>query len=251
MYTQYFQFTEQPFSIAPNPRFLFMSPRHQEGFAHLLYGIGQGGGFVALTGEVGTGKTTLCHCLLQQLPEDVDIALILNPRVNPVELLAALCDELQIAYPAKTLRLKLMVDIINKYLLAAYARGRRTVVMIDEAQNLSFDVLEQVRLLTNLETSQTKLLQIILVGQPELTALLAKDDLRQLAQRITARYHLKALSFKETAEYIRHRLLVAGCGTQLFNNSAVRTIYRRSGGIPRLINTICDRALLGASGQSH
>ena len=246
MYTQYFHLSERPFSIAPNPRFLYMSPRHQEGLAHLLYGIGQGGGFVALTGEVGTGKTTLCRCLLQQLPEDVDIALILNPRVNAIELLAALCDELRIAYPAKSESLKLMVDIINKYLLDAYARGRRTVVMIDEAQNLSGDVLEQVRLLTNLETSQTKLLQIILVGQPELTTRLAKDDLRQLAQRITARYHLEALSFRETAEYIKHRLLIAGCGIQLFNKSAARTIYRSSGGIPRLINTICDRSLLGA-----
>ena len=251
MYTQFFRLTERPFSIAPNPRFLFLSPRHQEGLAHLLYGTAQSGGFVALTGEVGTGKTTLCQCLLQQLPEDVDIALILNPRVNAVELLAALCDELQIAYPAGTKSLKLLVDIINNYLLDAFARGRRTVVMIDEAQNLSFDVLEQVRLLTNLETSETKLLQIILVGQPELTELLEKNELRQLAQRITARCHLTALSFKETAEYIRHRLLVAGCGKQPFKKSAVRTIYQFSGGIPRLINTICDRALLGAYTQGR
>lgn len=246
MYTHYFGLTERPFSLAPNPRYLFMSPRHQEALAHLLYGTGESGGFVALTGEVGTGKTTLCHCLLEQLPDDIDIALILNPRMNSVELLASLCDELRIAYPPNTQSLKVLVDGLNKHLLSAHAKGHRTVVVIDEAQNLSFDVLEQIRLLTNLETSRTKLLHIILVGQPELNRLLAQKNLRQLNQRITARYYLEPLSFNETRAYIHHRLAVSGGDSRLFTHAAVRRIYRYSGGIPRLINNICDRALLGA-----
>lgn len=245
MYAQFFHLRENPFSIAPDPRYLYMSRRHQEALAHLLYGVGESGGFIALTGEVGTGKTTLCRCLLEQLPKDVDIALILNPRLNAAELLASLCDELRIPYPAGTLSLKVLVDALNGYLLDAHARGRRTVVMIDEAQNLSFDVLEQIRLLTNLETPQTKLLQVILVGQPELNRILERKELRQLRQRITARYFLPPLSLEETADYIRHRLAVSG-GDGLFTRSAVRCIYHSSSGIPRLINIICDRALLGA-----
>lgn len=246
MYTQYFKLGEPPFSIAPNPRYLYLSPQHREALAHLLYGIGVGGGFVALTGEVGTGKTTLCRCLLEQLPEDVDIALIFNPRLNSRELLASICDELRVSYPSGKTSLKQLIDALNHHLLDAHARGRRTIVLIDEAQNLSFEVLEQIRLLTNLETHQAKLLQIILVGQPELNQLLARPQLRQLAQRITARYHLPPLTRRETADYIRHRLAVAGTLETLFGRSAIAEIYRRSGGIPRLVNLICDRALLGA-----
>jgi general secretion pathway protein A len=250
MYKQYFHFAELPFSIAPDPHFFYMSRRHQEGLAHLLYGITAGGGFVALTGEVGTGKTTLCHCLLQELPENIDIALILNPKLNAIELLATICDELGIAYGKRQQTLKQLVDALNHYLVDAHANGRRTVVLIDEAQNLSMEVLEQIRLLTNLETSKTKLLQIILVGQPELKQMLRRQDLRQLSQRITARYHLQPLSFGETREYIRHRLRVCGGDPDLFKERAIRKIYRFSGGIPRVVNILCDRALLGAYAEN-
>jgi len=246
MYAAHFHLSEPPFSIAPNPRYLYLSPQHQEALAHLSYGIGIGGGFVVLTGEVGTGKTTLCRCLLDQLPEDVDLALIFNPRLSPRELLASICDELHIAYPEDRASLKQLIDLLNRHLLDIHARGRRTIVLIDEAQNLSFDVLEQIRLLTNLETNQAKLLQIILVGQPELGILLAQPNLRQLSQRISARFHLRPLKFRETMAYIRHRLAVSGVRDLLFSRIAVGEIYRRSGGIPRLINLICDRALLGA-----
>jgi len=249
MYYQFFNLSEPPFSIAPNPRFLYMSPRHQEALAHLLFGIGEGGGFIALTGEVGTGKTTLCRRLLEQLPENVEAALLLNPHLNSVELLASLCDELRITYPPETTSLKILVDTLNSHLLASHADGHRTVVIIDEAQNLSYGVLEQIRLLTNLETAQTKLLQIILVGQPELNGLLNQQNLRQLSQRITARYHLGALNQSETRAYIDHRLRICGCEEPLFSNRSIKLIHRRSGGIPRLINVISDRALLGAYTQ--
>lgn len=246
MYTQHFHLTEPPFSIAPNPRYLYLSPQHREALAHLLYGIGVGGGFVVLTGEVGTGKTTLCRALLDQLPDDVDIALIFNPRLNSRELLAGICDELHIQYAGPKASLKQLIDALNRHLLEAHARGRRVIVLIDEAQNLRFDVLEQVRLLTNLETNQAKLLQIILVGQPELNHILDRPNLRQLAQRITARYHLNPLSLTETRDYIRHRLVVAGGSERTFTRLAIRAIHHRSRGIPRLINLIADRALLGA-----
>jgi general secretion pathway protein A len=246
LYQQHFHFTELPFSIAPDPHFIYMSERHQEGLAHLLYGMNMGGGFVALTGEVGTGKTTLCRCLLEQLPANIDIALILNPKLNAIELLSTICDELCIAYDSNQQTLKHFIDIINQHLLSAYSNGRRTVLLIDEAQNLSLEVLEQIRLLTNLETSKTKLLQIILVGQPELKELLHQKNLRQLNQRITARYHLLPLSFAETRAYIRHRLMVCNGDPNLFKDRAIRKIYQFSSGIPRLINIICDRALLGA-----
>jgi general secretion pathway protein A len=223
-----------------------MSARHQEGLAHLLYGMDFGGGFVALTGEVGTGKTTLCHCLLQQLPENIDVALILNSKLNVLELVATICDELGINYDKSQQSLKNLIDLLNQYLLTAHANGRRTVLLIDEAQNLSMDVLEQIRLLTNLETSKTKLLRIILVGQPELKDLLKRQDLRQLNQRITARYHLLPLSLEETRAYIRHRLLVSKGYPDVFKDSAIRKIYTLSSGIPRVINILCDRALLGA-----
>ena len=225
---------------------MFMSTRHQEGLAHLLYGINHGGGFVALTGEVGTGKTTLCHCLLQQLPENIDIALILNPKLNAIELLATICDELRIAYDKNQHTLKNLIDALNQHLLTTHANGRRTVLVIDEAQNLSLEVLEQVRLLTNLETSKTKLLQIILVGQPELKDLLNRRELRQLNQRITARYHLLPLSLAETRTYIRHRLMVCKGNPDLFKESAINKIFQFSKGIPRVINIICHCALLGA-----
>lgn len=246
MYTHYFNFTELPFSIAPDPHFIYMSARHKEGLAHLLYGITDGGGFVALTGEVGTGKTTLCHCLLQELPDNIEIALILNPKLNAIELLANICDELSISYDKERQTLKNLVDALNRHLLGAHAAGRRIVLLIDEAQNLSREVLEQIRLLTNLETSKTKLLQIILVGQPELQQLLSSRDLRQLNQRITARYHLLPLSLAETRAYIRHRLLVCNGNPNLFKESAIKRIFKLSSGIPRVINIICDRALLGA-----
>ena len=223
-----------------------MSTRHQEGLAHLLYGINFGGGFVALTGEVGTGKTTLCHCLLQQLPKNIDIALILNSKLNAIELLATICDELGIIYDKNQQSLKNLIDLLNQHLLNAHANGRRTVLLIDEAQNLSMEVLEQIRLLTNLETCKTKLLKIILVGQPELKELLKREDLRQLNQRITARYHLLPLSMDETRAYIHHRLVVCKGHPEIFKESAIRKIYKLSSGIPRVINILCDRALLGA-----
>lgn len=245
MYTEYFGLKEAPFSITPDPRFLYMSERHREALSHLLYGI-QGGGFVQLTGEVGTGKTTICRCLLEQLPPHVDVALILNPKLTAVELLAAVCDELRISYPTGSTSLKLLVDALHRHLLDAHARGRRTVLIIDEAQNLAAEVLEQIRLLTNLETPKEKLLQIILIGQPELLRLLDRQELRQVAQRVTARYHLLPFSGWETCAYIRHRLEVAGRKQMLFSSAAMRQVHRLSGGIPRLINVICDRALLGA-----
>lgn len=252
MYNQYFHFSESPFSIATDPHFIYMSPRHQEGLAHLLYGINFGGGFVALTGEVGTGKTTLCHCLLQAIPEDVDIALILNPKLNAVELLATICDELGLIYDKNQHSLKSLIDLLNQHLLTGHANGRRTVLLIDEAQNLSMEVLEQIRLLTNLETNKTKLLQIILVGQPELKESLKRQDLRQLNQRITARYHLLPLSLNETRAYIHHRLTVCNGRSDIFKESAIRKIYKLSAGIPRMINILCDRALLGAySSNAH
>ena len=246
MYEKHFGLTERPFSIAPDPRFLYMSQQHREALAHLLYGVGEGGGFVQLTGEVGTGKTTVCRCLLEQLPDHVEIALILNPSVTALELLGSLCDELKIQYARDTTSIKSLIDVLNAYLLDSHARGRRTVLMIDEAQNLSAEALEQVRLLTNLETTREKLLQIILVGQPELRALLAREDLRQLSQRITARYHLEPISREETAAYIRHRLQICGASTTLFTDTAVELTHKLSGGVPRLINVLSDRAMLGA-----
>jgi general secretion pathway protein A len=246
MYGPHFGLTETPFSITPALRYFYMSEKHREGLAHLLYGIRQPGGFVQLTGEVGTGKTTLCRCLLQQLPPEADVALILNPRVTAVEFLGSMCDELRIPYPADTRSIKVLVDAIYRHLLDAHAKGRRTVLLVDEAQTLSPLVLEQIRLLTNLETATEKLLQIILIGQPELIRLLQRPRLRQLDQRITARYHLRELSRQETCGYIAHRLQVAGGSDTLFTPMAMRLVHRLSGGLPRLINIICDRALLGA-----
>ncbi|MEE9412064.1 MAG: AAA family ATPase [Methylococcales bacterium] len=251
MYLEHFNFSSEPFSIVPDPRFLFLSKRHEEALAHLLYGLREGGGFVALTGEVGTGKTTLCHYLMEQLPDNVDLALVLNPKLSSLELISSLCDELGIKYPEKNTSIKIVVDALNNYLLDAHARGRRTVVLIDEAQNLNLDVLEQIRLLTNLETKETKLLQILLVGQPELNNLLNCKELRQLSQRITGRYHLIALTADETKDYILHRINKVGGESDLFSVGAISTLYSRSGGIPRLVNTIADRSLLGAYSKNE
>jgi general secretion pathway protein A len=246
MYLKHFNLSERPFSITPDPRFLYMSDRHREALAHLLYGLGEGGGFVQLTGEVGTGKTTICRCLLEQVPENVDVALVLNPKVTAEELIATVCDELGVAYPDDIHSIKTLTDVLNRHLLDAYARGRRTVLIIDEAQNLSSDVLEQVRLLTNLETPTRKLLQIILIGQPELRALLAREEMRQLAQRVTARYHLEPIAQQDVGDYIQHRLQICGASHIVFSRRAVDLIRRLSGGVPRLINVLCDRSLLGA-----
>ncbi|MBT4521082.1 MAG: AAA family ATPase, partial [Halieaceae bacterium] len=252
MYNQFFGLDEPPFSIAVNPRFLFMSKRHRDALAHLLYGVGAGGGFILLTGEVGTGKTTINRCLLEQMPDDSDIAIILNPTLNALELLASACDELGIEYDPDKHTLKTLTDKLQAFLLANHSRGRNTVLLIDEAQHLDFDVLEQIRLLTNLETNSQKLLQIILIGQPELAEMLSRPELRQLNQRITARYNLQPLSRRETLAYIRHRLQVAGLppGREVFPESLVATIHRETQGIPRLINVLCDRALLGAYGRN-
>lgn len=251
MYNEYFGFAAAPFSIAPDPRYLFMSARHREALAHLLYGLRIDGGFVLLTGEVGTGKTTICRCLLEQVPDDCDIAFILNPRLDTLELLGTLCDELHIAIQPGERSIKVLVDQINRHLLDAHARGRRTVLIIDEAQNLSNDVLEQLRLLTNLETSERKLLQILLLGQPELRERLARPDMRQLSQRIVARYHLEPLSRREVAAYVEHRIAVAGGRHKLFAQDAIDRLFRLSKGTPRLINLICDRALLGAYAEGR
>jgi general secretion pathway protein A len=245
MYTSSFGLHENPFSIAPDPLYLYMSEHHREALAHLQYGIKRDGGFVLLTGEVGTGKTTLCRSLLEQLPENIDVAFIFNPKVSVIELLETICDELRIERPEQG-SIKKLVDQLNTYLLKANARGRKTVLFIDEAQNLSTDVLEQLRLLTNLETNRYKLLQIVLLGQPELLAILDRQEMRQFSQRITARYHLGPLAAKETGAYVQHRLAIAGCHRPLFPETLGKTIWQLTGGVPRLINLVCDRALLGA-----
>ena len=253
MYQQYFGLVEAPFSIAVNPRYLFMSARHRDALAHLLYGVGSGGGFILLTGEVGTGKTTLNRCLLQQLPPNTDIAIVLNPALSAVELLATVCDEFEIDYPGGTDSLKILTDALHQFLLRNHQSDRRTVLMIDEAQHLGFEVLEQIRLLTNLETDEKKLLQIILTGQPELASMLARPELRQLNQRITARFDLTPLDEQETRTYVRHRLQVAGLSDdrEVFSGVALRQIFRLSGGVPRIINLLCDRAMMGAYGRDQ
>jgi general secretion pathway protein A len=246
VYLAHYGLQQAPFSITPDPRFVFLSERHRDALAHLLYGIGQGGsgGFVQLTGEVGTGKTTICRLLLEQVPENTRIAMVLHPRQSPMQLLETITEELQIRLKSRRLSNKLLIDALHEYLLQAYAEGLRVVLIIDEAQNLSVEALEQVRLLTNLETSTQKLLQILLLGQPELRDLLARPDLRQLAQRVTARYHLTPLSRAETSAYVRHRLAVAGATRPLFTSWALRYLHWRAAGVPRLVNIIADRALV-------
>ena len=247
MYTSFFGLQEKPFAITPDPRYLYLSERHAEALAHLLYGINEAGGFIQLTGEVGTGKTTVIRSLLEQLPGHAEVALILNPRITPPEFLLTICEELHLQVPPESRNsTKALMDQLGHYLLEAHARGRRVVLIVDEAQNLSFETLEQVRLLTNLETATTKLLQIILIGQEELRALLEQPDLRQLAQRITGRYHLSPLSRDESAGYVKHRMRVAGATAEAFTPGALREIHRLSNGIPRVINVVSDRALLGA-----
>jgi len=250
MYARHFGLSQLPFSIAPDPRFLFMSERHREALAHLLYGVRAGGGFVVLTGEVGAGKTTICRSFLAQVPERCDVAYIFNPRLTVEELLASICAEFGIASThsgAGPVSVKDYVDALNEYLLRTHAIARNNVLIIDEAQGLSADVLEQLRLLTNLETNERKLLQILLIGQPELREMLARPDMQQLSQRVIARYHLDALGRAETAQYVRHRMTVAGLTRPLpFDEKALRRIHRHSRGVPRRINLLCDRALLGA-----
>jgi general secretion pathway protein A len=251
MYAPFFGLQHPPFSIAPDPRYLFMSERHREALAHLLYGLDAGGGFVLLTGEVGAGKTTVCRCFLEQIPSHCNVAYIFNPKLTVRELLRSICDEFGVPHkptvPGGVETVKDYIDPLNASLLAAHAAGRNTVLIIDEAQNLSADVLEQLRLLTNLETSERKLLQIILIGQPELRAMVAKPSMEQLAQRVIARFHLGALSPQETQQYIAHRLAVAGLtGPLPFDRGALRRVHALSHGVPRRINLLCDRALLGA-----
>jgi general secretion pathway protein A len=252
MYVPFFGLKQKPFSIAPDPRYLFMSERHREALAHLLYGVQGGGGFVLLTGEIGAGKTTVCRCFLEQIPTRCNVAYIFNPKLSALELLITVCHEFGIKFPPLTAAgtaptVKDYVDGLNEYLLRTHAVGQNNVLIIDEAQNLSPDVLEQLRLLTNLETSERKLLQIVLIGQPELRGMLARPELEQLAQRVIARYHLDALSEKETAHYISHRLAVAGLkGALPFDGGALLRIHQLARGVPRRINLLCDRSLLGA-----
>jgi len=250
MYQQFFELNDSPFSIAPNPRYLYMSERHREALAHLIYGLNSDGAFILLSGDVGTGKTTVSRCLLEQLSDSTQLALVLNPKLSVLELLASICDELCIAYQADNNSVKIFIDLINAHLLDAHANGRKVVVLIDEAQNLPLDVLEQLRLLTNLETNERKLLQIILLGQPELLDILARPELSQLAQRITARYHLSPLNQKEVRSYINHRLRVAGAKQALFSVQSMQKIAELSQGVPRLINVLCDRAMLGSYVQN-
>jgi general secretion pathway protein A len=250
MYAEFFGLKQSPFSIAPDPRYLFMSERHREALAHLLYGIRGGGGFVLLSGEIGAGKTTVCRCFLEQLPEKCRVAYIFNPKLTVSDLLKTICSEFHIAVKHEGIgpaTIKDHLDPLNAYLLASHARGERNVLIIDEAQNLTPYVLEQLRLLTNLETSERKLLQIILIGQPELRTILAKPELEQLAQRVIARFHLGTLDKAETLQYIQHRMQVAGLrGPLPFSKQAVARIHELARGVPRRINLLCDRALLGA-----
>ena len=250
MYEHYFNLAENPFTIAPNPRYFYLSEQHREALAHLQYGLNENGGFILLTGEVGTGKTTAWRCLVENLPTDVDLAIVLNPRITEIELLETICDELGIVYEQGS-GIKNLSDKINQHLLDTYARHRRTVVIVEEAQNLSAEVLEQLRLLTNLETNESKLLQIILIGQPELSDKIAEPQLRQLRQRIIARFHLQPFGAEDVRAYIHHRLSVAGASPRLFSATAIRKLVKHSSGIPRLINLICDRALLGCYSEER
>ena len=250
MYTAFFGLDEKPFSITPDPRYLYLSQRHADALAHLIYGISESGGFIQLTGEVGTGKTTLIRSLLEQLPEKTEVALILNPQLSTKEFLRSICQELRIESP-KRATVKDLIDLLNERLLRAHAEDRRIVLIVDEAQTLSPALLEQVRLLTNLETAKRKLLQIVLIGQPELRQLLARGEMRQIAQRVTGRYHLEPLSAEDTVVYVKHRMKVAGARADVFSRSAIREIYRKSGGVPRLINVVSDRALLAAYTQDR
>ena len=252
MYAPFFGLSKEPFSIAPDPRFLFMSDQHREALAHLLYGLRAGGGFVLLTGEIGAGKTTVFRCFLEQVPPECTVAYVFNPKLTVAELLQTVCTEFGLPPVADPNSVKAHVDALNAFLLAAHAEGRQAILVIDEAQSLSADVLEQLRLLTNLETSERKLLQIVLIGQPELRDMLARPELEQLAQRVIARYHLGPLSYQDTLQYIRHRLAVAGPTAPLpFEPAALARIHALSGGVPRRINLLADRAMLGAYSEGQ
>jgi len=246
MYCEFFGFSEKPFTITPNPQFIYLSEQHREAFAHLLYGIDHHAGFIAMTGEVGTGKTTVLRTLLTQLdPEKYRSALIFNPCLSGEQLLASICREFGVTPDERNTYGYL--DALNLFLLDQHAAGRTVVLVIDEAQNLAPDVLEQVRMISNLETVHNKLIQIILAGQPELNDVLNRHDLRQLSQRITVRCHLTPMDMSDTTEYIRHRLKVSGCRIPgLFSRGAVKRIYRYSRGVPRLINIVCEQALVMA-----
>jgi len=245
VYQEYFGLNSKPFGIVPDKRFLFLSDSHKEAIAHLLYALNEKNGFVQLTGEVGVGKTMACRYLLANIPEDIDVALILNPRIDEIGLLRNLCQELDIPYDNEQ-KTNELTQLINSKLLDAHAKGRHTILIIDEAQNLPMRTMEQLRLLTNLETDTQKLLRIIMIGQPELGELLSAHDMRQVAQRITSRYHLTTLGADETEQYIHHRLSVAGYHQRLFSKSATRKIHKLTKGTPRLINLLCDHALIGA-----
>ena len=250
MYEKFFSFREKPFKLVPNPDYLFLSKSHEETLAHLNYALAEGDGFVEIIGEVGTGKTTLCRTFLESLGPDTIAAYIFNPMLGPRQLIRAINDELGIKYDADNT--KDLIDNLNSFLMRKKARRKKVILLIDEAQNLSRNVLEQLRLLSNLETNQEKLLQIILVGQPELSEILDSHELRQLSQRITLRYHLSPLNHKETVEYIRYRINIAAQNPAIkFNRSAFRQIYKYSRGIPRVINIACDRSLLTAFGLSR
>lgn len=248
MYTRYFGLTEKPFAIAPNPRYLFMSELHREALAHLLYGISGDGCIILLTGDVGTGKTTVCRCLIDQLPETTDVALILNPKLSIADLFKTICEELKIGIEEPSPSIKTYIDRLNEYLLNSHSKGRNTALIVDEAQNLDVEILEQLRLLTNLETDTNKLLQIVLIGQPELRDILNDPKLSQINQRITTRYHLEPLQSTDVGSYIQHRIAIAGGGSRnvFFSKQAINYIIKTSKGIPRIINLLCDHGLLGA-----
>lgn len=242
MYQDFFRLTESPFAIVPNPRFYFLSERHKEALSHVLNGIEDGGGLALLTGEVGTGKTTTMKALLERLPEKTQVAMILNPSISVLELLQTLCDELGVAYSEDD-SFKRLYDAIADKLFNNESKGIQTVLLVDEAQHLMPDVLEQLRLLTNIETSYRKLLKVILIGQPELQQMLRQPNLRQLAQRITARYHLIPLTPDEVHQYITHRISCAGGLEPLFDGAAIKLIAKETGGVPRLVNLVCDKSL--------
>ena len=250
MYTEHFGLNEKPFSISPDPRYLYLSQRHADALAHLLYGISESGGFIQLTGEVGTGKTTLIRSLLGQLPENTEIALILNPRLSTKQFLQSICQELRVPLVTRDTA-KTLIDKLNIKLLERHSENHRVVLIVDEAQTMSPELLEQVRLLTNLETEKQKLLQIILIGQPELREVLGRPNMRQIAQRITGRYHLEPINAPDTAVYVAHRLKVAGGRPEIFSPRAIRKLYRLSRGVPRLINIIADRSLLAAYARDN
>jgi general secretion pathway protein A len=250
VYEAWYGFKEKPFNLTPDPKYLYLSQRHAEAFAHLEFGHRERGGFILITGEVGTGKTTLARYFLSKLSAETHTAVVLYPALTAAELLRSILDDLHAEPDGGSL--KSLVDALHRFLLEARAAGRNVVLLIDESQDLSAEVLEQIRLISNLETDTEKLIQIVLMGQSELRDLLARHELRQLAQRVTARYHLSPLDRKETEAYIRHRIQVAGGeGMVGFSGDALRSVHRLSGGVPRLINLICDRALLAGYVRGH